>query len=210
MTQADRYHISDLQKDQNLCRKICGAISDGAVFIYPTETIYGIGGLATITGTDKKVMASKNRDDTKELLLLSASEDNLLNQHELILPPAAIDLKNAFWPGKLTLILPTAYGTTFGVRLSDHPFMKLIEPWLDGPLYSTSANLSGEPYNPDPEFIFSTFSSRVDIIVDAGILPVSPPSTIAAVSKENEVTLLREGVVSAQELSSVLPNGLKS
>jgi len=195
MKNADRYRLDDILAEPALMHRIAARILDGAVFVYPTETIYGIGGRCDSEAVRKRIIAVKQRVPGTPMILLAARRSGF-STIPLVFPEAAGKLAEAFWPGKLTLVLPSQDGTTYtAIRVTDHPFITALASYFDIPLFSTSANLSSEPYDGDPERIRLLFEGRVDFIVDAGELPVSPPSTVVKVTIENKVEVVREGVV---------------
>ncbi|MGB7566280.1 MAG: Sua5/YciO/YrdC/YwlC family protein, partial [Chitinivibrionales bacterium] len=93
---------------------------------------------------------------------------------------------------------------TLGVRVSNHPFIQAIFTRIKTPIFSTSANMSGNDYKNDPDEIFSIFSKRVDFMVDAGKLASSRPSTIVRVLPDNTVKIIREGAISAEQIKFVI------
>jgi tRNA A37 threonylcarbamoyladenosine synthetase subunit TsaC/SUA5/YrdC len=114
-------------------------------------------------------------------------------------------LSRFLWPGRVTMVLPSPEAEEgIAVRVSHHPFIKAVFPYINRPLYSTSANLSDEAYRNVPEHIFSVFSGSIDFFIDAGPLPPSPPSTIVKIEEDDTVTVLREGAVTSQEIFSAL------
>jgi L-threonylcarbamoyladenylate synthase len=179
-------------------------IRAGAVFVYPTETIYGIGGLWGFSGIDERIYRIKNRPSGNPFILVADCREHLDCLHVEFSEPAH-RLAEAFWPGRLTLVLPAA-GAPGGiaVRVSDHPFVQAVCSRLMLPLYSTSANISGQEYVGDPDAIFTIFRDSVDLMIDGGILPVSPPSTVVRVDPSGGVEVLREGAVSAAEVGRAL------
>lgn len=184
--------------------EIAARIEHGAVFIYPTETIYGIGGRYDDSIVYKRILSVKQRTPHRPMILLGASTaqfDPLLCKF----PPAARRCAAAFWPGLLTMVLPTPSAPEgIAIRVSNHPFVSMLARFFALPIFSTSANVSGEPYQPDPGSIYRTFTDRVDFMIDAGVLPSSLPSTVVRISAENEVTLVREGRIPAAEIFSVV------
>jgi L-threonylcarbamoyladenylate synthase len=196
--------IPDQTEPSERLRKIVAMIAGGAVFVYPTETIYGIGGSLSVPGVREKIFLAKKRDHAAPLIIL-ASERKYFNRLPLIFPPAAESLAREFWPGMLTLVLPSALEPDgIAVRVSSHPFITALFRYCSAPIYSTSANMSGKPYVNDPDVIFSQFSGVVDFMVDAGPLPGSLPSTIVKVSENNEAEILREGVVPSGKIAAVI------
>jgi L-threonylcarbamoyladenylate synthase len=71
------------------------------------------------------------------------------------------------------------------------------------PLYSTSANISGEKYINDPDTIYDLFSDDIDMMIDGGKLPVSLPSTVVDASGE-KIEIVREGAVKSEKILSIV------
>jgi protein-tyrosine phosphatase len=91
-------------------------------------------------------------------------------------------------------------GGTVGVRVSGHPLARELPALLGAPLVSTSANLSGlDPLN-DPGDIARVFPEGVELIVDGGILPPGPGSTIVD-GRAIPLRVVREGAVSRNGLA---------
>lgn len=101
-----------------------------------------------------------------------------------------------------------------GLRMIDHPLMQALADAVQHPLTATSANVSGQPPAYDPQTILETFPGRLDgashpdlaptgdttynlslaAILDGGVLPENPPTTIARVDG-NQVTIIRHGAL---------------
>ena len=179
---------------------IAHAISQGVVFIYPTETIYGIGGIGTMTAVRDKIVAAKKRPLDNPMILIAAAR-SYFNPLSIEFPPEADTLAKRFWPGMLTLVLPSATDPRgIAVRVSPHPFIIALFRHIDTPLFSTSANVSGEAYVNDPDRIYSAFSGAIDFMIDAGPLPPSLPSTVVRVGNDHSVTVIREGAISEKSI----------
>jgi L-threonylcarbamoyladenylate synthase len=180
--------------------KLVGRINQGAVFVYPTETIYGIGGRADSEDVEKRIRSIKGRHKVSPLILIAADVKHF-NSLGLRFTRSARLLAEKFWPGNLTLIVQsTRTRDGVGIRISDHPFITALYTRLDVPLFSTSANISDTPYANDPDAIFNTFRGKVDFMIDAGVLPESMPSTVARIAEDDTVEILREGVVPAERV----------
>jgi len=176
----------------------------GALFVYPTETIYGIGGVPTVE-VEERIYSAKRRKPENPLLLIASSLKHF-NAFDLEFSDTAKKLADAFWPGDLTMILPHKSDSSVktGVRVSAHPFIKKICDALGAPLYSTSANISGEEYVNDPEFIFSTFEEDIDLLFSLGKLPSSEPSTVIEVCDNGKVNIIREGVIKKRAILNIV------
>lgn len=149
-------------------------IRDGAVFIYPTDTIYGIGCDATHPGAIARIRALKQRD-TKPFSVIAPSR-------EWILENCVLPARGKEWilklPGPYTLIMklknndcidPDVNGgmDTIGIRIPAH-WISEVAARLRLPLVTTSVNISGQPYITDIKDIPETIVKGVDFIIDGG------------------------------------------
>ena len=121
----------------------------GGLILYPTETVFGFGGLIG-EGPTGLLAELKSRDPAKPFILLIS---NLTQAAGLTWTTAARQLAGSFWPGPLTLILaddsaryPARIASETGgvaVRETPHPGIRLLLDALGEPLTSTSANPRG-------------------------------------------------------------------
>jgi L-threonylcarbamoyladenylate synthase len=203
---ADRIKLEDLMQPEgeHLLEKIAFAIKNGAVFIYPTETIYGIGGNTALSIVEEKIFKAKRRPQENPMIHLAAKQEvfsDLLSRAS----PVASFFADTFWPGLLTIVVETDdVKSGLAIRLSNHPFLIKLFDFVKFPIYSTSANVSGEMYNPDPDIIYETFKNDVDFMIDAGTLPPSAPSTVVKIENAISVKVLREGVLSKATIARAL------
>ena len=124
----------------------------GELLIFPTETLYALGGRALDPGAAARVRAAKGRPGGQPLPLIVADREQARAACARW-PGEAERLAAAFWPGPLTLVLPAAAalppevtaGTgTVAVRVPGLPLAVALCA-AAGPIISTSANRSGEP-----------------------------------------------------------------
>jgi L-threonylcarbamoyladenylate synthase len=197
MTLTDRIPLgSVLSADRSVLLHIADRVRNGGVFVYPTETIYGIGGRADSDAVGERIRSVKGRHKQTPFILL-ASDLGFFSSYAISFPPKARLLAQEFWPGNLTLILPWKnHETGAGLRISDHPFIAALCKEIDTPVFSTSANMSDQVYRNDPDEIFRTFDGKVDFFIDAGKLAESKPSTIVKIGADDSCEILREGVIS--------------
>jgi len=203
--QPERIYLEELLKPGAAAKlqDVAKRIEQRAICIYPTETIYGIGGRFDSESVFQKILAAKGRAPDQPMILIGASLENFA-MLDLTIPDAAKRCADRFWPGLLTMVLPSAHRPEgIGIRVSDHPFITALSKLFSCPLFSTSANKSGVPYNPDPEVVFAEVGADVDFMIDAGVLPPSLPSTVIKVTDTNDVTILREGCISSEQIYSV-------
>jgi L-threonylcarbamoyladenylate synthase len=184
--------------------KLADRVAKNAVFIYPTETIYGIGGRADNTAVERRIRSIKERQKVSPLILI-ADDIKKFKSFHLHFSPNAQRLADKYWPGNLTLVLPSnTIPDGVGVRISDHPFITALLSEMRVPIFSTSANLSDQPYVNDPDAIYMLFEGNVDFMIDAGVLPGSKPSTVVKVNQDDSVEILREGVIVKEEIDKII------
>ena len=166
---------------------IIQAIKQGYIFIYPTDTIYGIGCNALMSSPIKKIQEVKKRNE-KPFSIIAPTKKWLKNNC-IIGDDYMLKL-----PGKVTLILNLRNKNcvskeinqntdNLGVRIPDHWFSKIIEE-ANIPFVTTSVNIAGDPYIKSIKEIPASIKKEVDYAVNDGVLNNSP-STIIDLSSEN-------------------------
>ena len=184
---------------------------------YPTETVYGFGSV-TASAAVERLAALKGREPGKPFLVL-VSNRRMLEGVGLRLTDAAERFAAAFWPGPLTLVLPGGEGQLpdalrgpeggVAVRWTSHRGTALLIQTLGSPITSTSANRPGQPSLMEAPAIERTFAAAVAdrrlLVLDAGVLPESPPSTLIDCTG-SAPRILREGAISRQRLASIVPS----
>ena len=159
----------------DLLKIVSLTLLNNGVAILPSDTLYGF---SCIQGRgEKKIEEIKGRGAGKHFLKLALKEQ--LDQ----LTPELPDKKLlSYWPGPLTLILKGIKNPTEGIRVPDNQFIQNILTEVGQPIISTSVNYSGQSPMTSIEEIIEEFEDKVDLIVDAGVLPLSLPSTIIDLS----------------------------
>ena len=197
----------------------------GGLLILPTDTVYGIGALASDAAGVSRLLAAKGRDRRMPPPVLVADPAQAFDV-VVRLPDAARALIGAFWPGALTLVLDARAdldwdlgesGGTVALRMPDHPLaLELLR--RTGPMAVTSANRTGLAPATDAAAALAAFPGRVvladdaagphgaDILLlDGGPTPGPVPSTIVSLAGGSPgPVVVREGVVPRAELAAVL------
>jgi L-threonylcarbamoyladenylate synthase len=176
--------------------KAAGALRSGKVALVPTETVVGL--VAAESGLPR-VREIKGRDADKPIALLCTSAEEAFALAANV-PPLAIKLANLYWPGPLTLILDLLSGETIGVRVpAGNAVRELIEAY-GGPLYATSANLSGEPARAAPDEVDSQVLEAVDVVV-RGESGSGEASAVVDLSRGRVQLLRPDSELSAEKLA---------
>lgn len=141
--------------------EIVALLRSGGVVLMPTDTIYGLHARADDANAVEKLAAIKGRDDTKPFIVIAASAEQL-ESFGATVPPILREI----WPAPLTAILRRG-SSTVGARVPDLPSLRAILS-ESGPLFSTSANRSGENPINAPAELAESLRKLLDGIVDAG------------------------------------------
>lgn len=183
-------------------------VRNGGVIIYPTSTLYGIGGNGLDPSVADRVRNIKNRSDAS-FILLAADVESALNLASDV-PPKAAELARRFWPGPLTMVLPAAANVpaavkgpdgTVAVRVDAHPFTRALAGASGWPIISTSANVSGEPPAVCADEVDWRLVAASDMFVaeNPGETPLGLPSTIVSFDN-NRPVVLRQGAIPGEQL----------
>ncbi len=192
-------------------------LSRRGIIAYPTETIYGLGSSVNAAAVDR-LSVLKGRPAGKPFLLLVSSRE-MAGAVGLRLTDAGERLAAAFWPGPLTLVLPGGERTLpellrgpeggIAVRWTSHPGASRIVSVLGAPITSTSANRPRQEPAEDGPGVAAIFADEVAagrlLILDAGRLEASPPSTVIDCTG-SVPRVLREGAVTLATLRAVVPS----
>lgn len=169
--------------------EIAERIKDGAVFIHPTDTIYGIGCNALNKKAVDRVRKIKEQYDQPMSIWVPAL--SWIEEH------CALSKKAVQWleklPGQYTLILklkpkhPVPENImlgekTVGIRYPSHWFGKIVE-MLGVPIITTSANKTGQPFMTSIEKLDPDVAKWVDFAIYEGPKEARA-STIVDVEKE--------------------------
>lgn len=190
--------------------EVVNALNNDKIVVFPTETVYGIGGNALKVEVINKLFQAKKRNYGKPISLLVGSIDKIKNI-------AYVDkneekIIKAFMPGELTLVLKkkacindlvTAGKNTVGVRIPNHNIALTILNKVDYPLATSSANISGENNIADFDEIVSDLKDYVDIFIKGNISDDLKASTVVELNNDI-VNILREGKISKIDIEKTL------
>lgn len=156
-------------------------IKSGAVFIYPTDTIYGIGCDATNESSVNRIRLIKAREKEKPLSVIAPSMEWI--KENFITDNIPIE---KYLPGPYTLVLwkkdknfmnHVSASESIGVRIPQNDFTKLVQK-AGVPFITTSVNLNGEKPAASLFEAKTELLSGVDVVLDGGTLPGTPSTII--------------------------------
>lgn len=192
--------------------KVIDHLRCGGAIAYPTETVYGFGGMLSETAL-ARVAELKTRGDDKPFLLLVS---NATQVPQLEWNENARLLAQEFWPGPLTLALRATSGefppqvlsaqNTVAVRETSHHGLRTMLEVLGSPITSTSANLRGQPpaaSGEDAAVVLEELGADDVLLLDGGALKPSEPSTLVDCSIDPP-HVVRVGAISMESLRKVV------
>jgi len=200
--------------DGEIIRKAAEVLKIGGVVVYPTETLYGLGANVFDVNAVQRVFEIKGRDLKKPS---SVAFRNLEQAKKFLeFTPAAENLARKFLPGPLTIILNSKIefdtflgGNKVSVRIPDNQVAQAVLDEIKFPITATSANLSGGKDPIEVKDILEHIGDKVDLILDAGKCKYGKPSTVIDATTD-EVTIVREGIISKEKLYTELSNWISN
>lgn len=196
------WRVDPERPEADIIAAAAAAIKAGGVVIYPTETLYAMGGLPQRVETIERIAKIKGRSPDKPFPLIAASEEDV-RRAVTVWPALAEKLARVFWPGPLTLLLPASPtlpqalhlgAWKIAVRVSPHPVAASLAKASGGLLIATSANVSGQPAVSDPDQLDPTLLPAIDGLLHGGRTSGQMPSTIIDIT-ESGPHLIRSGAV---------------
>ncbi|HTL99199.1 MAG TPA: L-threonylcarbamoyladenylate synthase [Holophagaceae bacterium] len=193
-------HPDDPQ-ERHLAR-IAELLRKDGVIAYPTDTLYGLGCLASRKRAVDRIAELKGRDAKKPMSLLCADMAMLTRMTRHLDQPAFRLLRHCL-PGPYTFLLPASKEVprwmeskgkahpVVGLRIPDHAFCRKLAALMGEPIVTTSCNRSGEPPLETAWEIEEELGHALDLVVDCGV-PTGQPSTIVDLTGD-EPALVREG-----------------
>ncbi len=184
-------------------------LRSGGLVAFPTDTVYGLGGVAFNGHAVESIYEAKNRPEEKAIpVLIGEVED--LGKVAAEMTGIAQRLAERFWPGPLTLVVKQHPGlpagisanATIGVRIPDHALARRLLR-MAGPLAVSSANLSGYPSPRTAQEVFEQLDGRIAMILDGGRTSGGIPSTVVD-CLTSVPRIIRVGPISEEDILAAL------
>ena len=187
-------------------------LREGRLVAFPTETVYGLGADATNGAAVASIFEAKGRPRFNPLIVHVRGIAQAEAHADM--PPLALKLAEAFWPGPMTLVLDKRAGSdlsdlvsaglnTVAIRVPDHPIAQALLKAVDRPLAAPSANRSGRVSPTQAAHVAGDLGERVAMILDGGPTAHGLESTIID-ARGSELVLLRAGAVPAETIEAKL------
>lgn len=173
------------------------------VFVFPTETAYGMGAAADQLKLLERILLIKKRPANKVFPVIVSSLTQAKQWFSFSKEEEKLAKK--YWPGPLTLLLKPKKSLPIyllgkdgrvGVRVSGRDVARRLARLAGKPIVATSANLSGQGNSYDPRRIWEDFykaKEQPDWLIDCGLLPENQSSTVVYCHDDGELEILRQG-----------------
>lgn len=213
---ASKIFCPDTDSVETIVRETAAALRRGELVVFPTETVYGLGVLASHTDAVRRLISAKGRR-SGHALSVAISGYSVLKRYAPNISPIGQRLARRCWPGPITIVADTSTGDsqiaqlpelcrqavmpngTTGFRVPDQPIVLKILQEVDEPVILTSANLSGSPPAVCATDAQVGLGDSPDLILDTGPAHFQVPSTVVSVVAPG-YKILRAGVLTEETI----------
>ncbi len=185
---------------ERLLRQAVKVLEKGGVLVYPTDTVYGLGCDVENRRAIERIYQLKQVDPRKPMSII-CPDLSMVSDYVASVPTSVFRILKRLTPGPYTFILEASSKVprvmltkqrTVGIRIPDNPVCAMLVAMLGRPILSTSITLEDETHVvEDPEDIYEQWGSRVDMVLDGGIL-MTERSTVVDLT-EGHPKLIRQG-----------------
>lgn len=180
--------------------KVVNLLKDGALIVYPTDTVYAIGCDALNVRAVEKLCALKGVNPLKSNLSIVCFDFSDISEYAQVSNRTFKLLKKNL-PGPFTFILPTSSKLPkiyknrkeVGIRVPDNTIARVLVEELGNPILSMSVHDKDEmvEYSTDPELIHEKYGEDVAVVIDGGYGEDIPSTVVTCLDDEFEI--LRQG-----------------
>jgi len=191
-------------------REAARLVLEGRLIAYPTDTVYGLGcNPFDVDAVDRLVRAKERVKGSLPILVSSLAEAKRVGE----INEKSAALASKFWPGPLTLVVPTRSSLPakvtdnsqlVGLRIPNHETTRRLIQESGGAIVGTSANISGHRSLSTAQEVLTELGGRIDLVLDGGPTQLGRESTVVKVIGD-EITVLREGAISREDILKALP-----
>ena len=200
----------DMKTNIDKAQKI---LKNGDLVIFPTETVYGLGGNATNNNAINKIYKIKNRPYNNPLICHFKDIENI--EKNFFLNDISYRLAKKFWPGPLTLILEKKYSSNIssnlsnqkkfvGCRIPNHPIALELLNGIPFPIAAPSANISTKLSSTKINHLSKKLKDNT-FVLDGGESFYGLESTVINACNNNP-KILRLGSITLEQIKKIVPN----
>ena len=183
-------------------------LQEGGIVCVPTESSYGLAADVRCHAACQRLAVIKSRTLSSPFPTIAATIEQARTLADPW-PSRANQLAGEHWPGPLTLVVPArsdlpeslvGVSAEVGVRVSANEWARLLATLLGGPYTATSANRRGQPAALSSHEARAIFTDQVDFYLDGGPASNCEPSTVARVTFDGRIQVIREGPIQLEPI----------
>jgi tRNA threonylcarbamoyl adenosine modification protein (Sua5/YciO/YrdC/YwlC family) len=182
--------------DMTRLREAIQAGRDGKLIVFPTETVYGLGGKMSAPGLEQRIRDIKGREENKPFSF-HIGDWSMLGMLGVDVTPVFRVFARRFWPGPVTIIAKNKSGAKIGIRYPKNNIACALIAETGEPFIATSANLSGQLSPHTAKQAVDQLDGTFDVLIDGGKTELSQDSTVLDLSGEVPA-ILRKGAHAAE------------
>jgi L-threonylcarbamoyladenylate synthase len=187
--------VLSLRDEYDKClEEAAKALLNNELIVYPTDTVYGLGALATSKEAVEKVFIAKRRSKEKAISVMVGSLSQLLE----FFSPNEEEIRYIYHylPGPFTFIMKAKQslshlGDEVAVRVVDHFFCRKLCIKVNAPITATSANISNKESIIRLDQLDDELKEHVAIAIDGGETKYKEASTVVNIRKRQ---IIRDGI----------------
>ncbi len=201
------YSIHPETPQQRILDTVAKDLKNGAIMLYPTDTVYAIGCDLNVKSAVERVRSLKRMSNEKPLTFLCSSLSNIADY--ALVTDTAYRLMKRLIPGTYTFLLPATKlvprlvmnpkRKTTGIRVPNHRLCQALLKTLGNPIISTSAYIADEngalpTLDYEKARLFDALDKVVDIIIDDGSRQLQTEVSTIIDLTTDEAEIIREGL----------------
>ncbi|GBR54487.1 L-threonylcarbamoyladenylate synthase [Gluconobacter sphaericus] len=212
---SDTRHTERLTATPEGIRRAAELLKAGKLVAFGTETVYGLGAIASSDTAVARIFAAKGRPRFNPLISHLPDAESAFAQASLSgrMEEIAHALAKRFWPGPLTMVLPRSPNSTvsdlaaaglstLALRVPRGKTALALLREVGAPVAAPSANVSGTVSPSDAFHVLRSLDGRIDAVLDSGPCSIGVESTVLDLTREVPV-LLRPGGVTLEDLTEL-------
>jgi tRNA threonylcarbamoyl adenosine modification protein (Sua5/YciO/YrdC/YwlC family) len=200
---AEYLSIHPVTPETRKIARVVELLKEGAIIVYPTDTIYGIGCDLMNRRSVERLCHIMEIKPQKLNLSFICSDLSHISKYVKRIDTPEFKILRKLLPGPFTFIFESSSHVpkildvnkkTVGIRIPNHPIPLEIVKLLDNPLITSSIKDDDhiKEYTTDPEEIYEDFKHKVDLVIDGGTGGNIPSTIVDFTSGEPLVT--RQGL----------------
>jgi tRNA threonylcarbamoyl adenosine modification protein (Sua5/YciO/YrdC/YwlC family) len=175
-----RIFLHESTPNKRTISEVADLINNGAIVIFPTDTIYALGCLMTNRAGIERICKVLDKKEKVAKMSLICPNISVVSQYTPQIENHIFREMKRYLPGPYTFILKSNNMVQkffknnkeeIGVRIPDHDVLNALNEYLDAPLISTSLNVDHPLVKVyiDPDDIAEDFEHSVDLLLDCGV-----------------------------------------